>query len=123
MKIARWLTLLGSLVLIGSAIFHLTVYTSVLRWIEAAAIRPPLDGVLKALWLTFSVLLLGLAAIALLACGMGRGGWVVLSCGATTGVTALLLLRFLGPFIGFYLLTVVTVLFLVGGWIQAKNQN
>jgi len=122
MKIARWLTLLGSLVLIGSAIFHLTGYTSVLL-IEAAAIRPPLDGVLKALWLTFSVLLLGLAAIALLARGMGRGGWVVLSCGATTGVTALLLLRFLGPFIGFYLLTVVTVLLLVGGWIQAKNQN
>ena len=114
MKIARWLTLLGSLVLIGSAIFHLTGYTSIQR---------STDGVLKALWLTFSVLLLGLAAIALLARGMGRGGLVVLSCGATTGVTALLLLRFLGPFIGFYLLTVVTVLFLVGGWIQAKNQN
>lgn len=121
MKTARWLTLLGSLLLIASAIFHSTGYAPLLRRIEAGVIRSPLDGVLKALWLTFSVQLFALAVIALLVRGVGRGGLVVLLCAASTGVTALLLLRFLGPFLGFYLLAVVTLLFLLGGWLQAKN--
>ncbi len=123
MKTARWLTLLGSLLLIASAIFHSTGYAPLLRRIEASVIRPPLNGVLKALWLTFSVQLFALAVIALLVRGMGRGGRIVLLCAASTGVTALLLLRFLGPFLGFYLLAVVTLLFLLGGWLQAKNTD
>jgi len=123
MKAALWSTLLGSLLLIASAIFHSTGYVPLLRRIEAGAIRSPLDGVLKALWLTFSVQLLALAVIAFLARGRGRGGRIVLLCAASTGVTALLLLRFLGPFLGVYLLAGVTLLFLLGGWLQAKNTD
>ena len=123
MKAARWFTLLGSLALIGTAIFHTTGYAPVLRRLEAAAIPPLLEGVFKALWLMLSVLLLGLAVIALLGRGMGGGGWIVLVCAASTGVSALLALHFIGLFPGFYMLAVVTVLFLVGGWMQCKNAN
>lgn len=123
MKTTFWLTLLGSLLLIATAIFHSTGYVPLLRRIEAGAIRPPLDGVLKSLWLTFSVQLLALAVIAFLARGMDRGGRIVLLCAASTGVTALLLLRFLGPFLGVYLLAAVALLFLFAGWLQAKNTD
>jgi hypothetical protein len=76
---------------------------------------------MKASWLLFSVELFFLAAIAFLARDMERGGRIVLLCGACTGVSALLMLRFLGAFPGVYLLAVVTLLLVLGGTLQAKT--
>jgi hypothetical protein len=121
MKTARWFTALGSLVLIGSAIFHTTGYPRLLHRIEKDAIRPPLDGVMKALWLAFSVEFFILAVIAFLAGTMDRGGRIVLLCAATTGACVVLLFHFLGRFPAVYLLAIVTLLFLAGGWLQAKE--
>jgi hypothetical protein len=122
MKNARWFTALGSFVLFASAIFHGTGYIPLVRRIQAAAIPVPLDGILKASWLTFSVQFLALAVIAFLARKMEHGGWIVLFCAAILAVDAIILLGLLGPFIGVYLLTVVTVLFLIGGWLQVKHE-
>jgi hypothetical protein len=121
MKNARWITASGCLVLLASALFHASGYIPLLRRIQAAAIPAPLDGILKASWLTFSVQFLALAVIAFLARKMERGGWMVLLCGVFTAVDAVILLCFLGPFIGVYLLTVVTLLFLIGGWLQTRQ--
>lgn len=121
MKTARWFTALGSLVVIGSAILHTSGYPRLLHRIEAEAIRHPLDGVLKALWLALSVELFILAVVAFLASTMDRGGRIVLLCGASTGGSVLLLFHFLGLFPAVYLFTVATLLFLVGGWLQAKE--
>jgi hypothetical protein len=121
MKNARLFTLLGSLVLMGSAVFHSLGYPRLLHRIEASAIQPPLDGIMKASWLTFSVQLFALAVIALLARTMDRGGRIVLLCAASTAISAILLFRFLGLFPGVYLLAVVTLLLLAGGWLQAKE--
>ncbi len=52
---------------------------------------------------------------------MDRGG-IVLWCAASAGVSTLLLFCFLGGFPGAYLLAVVTVLFLIGGWLQSKQK-
>lgn len=122
MKNARLITTIGSIGLLGSAIFHASRYIPLLHRIEVAAIPVPLDGVLKASWLTFSVQFLALAVIAFLARKMEHGGWLVLFCAAILAVDAIILLRFLGPFIGLYLLTVVTVLFLIGGWLQVRHE-
>jgi len=62
-----------------------------------------------------------LGIIAFVAGKRERGGGIVLLCAASTGVTALLLLVFLGPFVGVYLTGAVTVLFLIGGWLQQKQ--
>jgi hypothetical protein len=121
MKSARWFAALGSFVLFCSALFHASGYIPLLRRIQSAAIQPPLDGILKASWLTFSVQFLALAVIAFLARKMERGGWIVLLCAAFLAVDAIILLRFLGPFLGVYLLAVVTALFLIGGWLQVKQ--
>jgi hypothetical protein len=121
MKNARWFTALGSFVLFASALLHGSGYIPLVRRIRAATIPAPLDGILQASWLTFSVQFLALAVIAFLARKMTRGGWIVLLCALFTAIDAVILLYFLGPFVGVYLLTAVTVVFLIGGWLQAKQ--
>ncbi len=121
MKTARWITGAGSFVVIASAVFHFVGYVPLRRMIETGGIKPPLDGILKACWLTFSVQLFVLGIIAFVASKTERGGGIVLLCAASTGVTALLLLGFLGPFVGVYLTGAVTVLFLTAGWLQLKQ--
>src|SRR5690348_4884225 len=122
MKSTRWITPLGSFVLLASAIFHASGYSRLVHRIDAGAmLAPPLDGIMKASWLLFSVELFFLAVISFFARNMGRGGRIVLLCGACTGVSALLLLRLLGAFIGVYLLAAVTLLLVLGGTLQSKE--
>jgi hypothetical protein len=124
MKPMRWITPLGSLVLLASSILHAGGYSRLVHRIEAGAmLAPPLDGIVKALWLLFSLELFFLAVISFLARNMERGGRIVLVCGACTGVSALLMLRFLGGFAGVYLLAAVTLLLVLGGTLQAKDPS
>jgi hypothetical protein len=122
MERARWFTPLGSVVLFASAILHSTGYIPLLRRIRAGATEPAFAGLLRASWWILAVEFAALGAIALVAHGMERGGRIVLLCAATTAVTAVLFLRFMGVFPGVYLLTIVTVLLLIGGWLQAKQE-
>jgi hypothetical protein len=121
MKNARLFTTLGSIVLFGSALFHASGYIMISRGIQAAGIHPPMDGILKASWLTFSVQFLALAVIAFLARDFARGGRIILLCAAFIALDDIICLYFLGRFIGVYLLSIVTVLFVIGGWLQSKQ--
>lgn len=122
MKSTRWITPLGSFVVLASAIIHTSGYGRLVHRIDAGAmVPPPLDGMLKAFWLLFSVEMFFLGAIALLARNLDQGGCIVLLCGACTGVSALLMLRFLGAFPGVYLLAAATLLLVLGGTLQAKG--
>ena len=122
MKFARWLTPLGSFALLASAIFHVSGYSRLVHRIDAGAmLAPPLDGIVKVCWLLFSVELFFLAVISFLARNIEHGARVVLLCGACTGVSALLMLRFLGAFAGVYLLAAATLLLVLGGTLQAKD--
>ncbi len=124
MKSARWLTPLGSFALLASSILHASGYSRLVHRIEAGAmLAPPLDGIVKVSWLLFSVELFFLAVISFLAWNMERGGRIVLLCGACTGVSALLMLRFLGAFIGVYMLAAVTLLLVLGGTLQVKDPS
>jgi hypothetical protein len=122
MKFERWITPLGSFVLLVSAIVHTSGYGRLVHRIDAGAmVAPPLDGLLKAFWLLFSVELFFLGAIAFLGRSLKHGGRIVLLCGACTGVSALVMLRFLGAFPGVYLLAAATLLLVLGGTLQAKE--
>jgi hypothetical protein len=121
MKTARLLTLLGSLVLLGSAIFHGVGYFQVTGALAMETLRrPQLAGIFKACWLTFSIAMAAFALIALVARSLERGGPIVLLCAAANAVNGFLLFHFLGLFIGVYLVSIVTVLFLVGGYLQVR---
>jgi len=121
MKSARLFTTLGSIVLFGSALFHASGFFMIVRGIKKAGLQPPMDGLLKAFWLTFSVQFIAIAIIAFVARDFERGARIVLLCAACLAFEALICFCFLGPFIGDYLISIVAVLFFIGGWLQAKQ--
>src|SRR6266704_4226633 len=73
MKTGRWLTPLGCVMLLGSAILHSSGYIRLVHRIEAAGIQFPLAGILKVSWWILAVYFVTLAVIAVLASRMGRG--------------------------------------------------
>jgi len=121
MKIGRWLTGTGSLLLFLTGLGHGAKLAQVQGMIVASGMKAPMDGILKGCWLAFSGEMVGLAVIAILASGVARGGWIVLICAATMVFNVGLLLHFLGPFIGVYISAVVGVFFLAGGLLQLKQ--
>lgn len=121
MKIGRWLTGIGSVILFVFGILHGAKIGTVEGMIQASGIKAPLDGIIRACWLGFSKEMLALAVIAFVASGIARGGWIVILCAITMAANGVLLLHFLGPFIGVYMAVVVTALFLAGGMLQLKQ--
>jgi len=121
MKIGRWLTGIGSVLLLLTGLGHGAKLSQLQGMIDASGMKAPLDGILKGCWLAFSGEMVGLALIAALASGIARGGWVVLLCAATMIFNVGLLFHFVGPFIGVYISAVVGVFFLAGGLLQLKQ--
>jgi len=121
MKSARLFTTLGCIELFGSALLHASGYMRIVHRIQSAAIPSPLDAILKASWLTMSVQFIALAVIAFLSGDAVRGGRIVLLCAAFLALNVLVFLYFLGPFVGVYLISIATVLFLMGGWLQSRQ--
>jgi hypothetical protein len=121
MKIGRWLTGIGSLLLFLTGLGHGAKLAQLQGMIAASGMKAPMDGILKGCWLAFSGEMVGLAVIAMFASGIARGGWIVLFCAATMIFNVGLLLHFLGPFIGVYLSAAVGVFFLAGGLLQLKQ--
>ena len=121
MKTARWITGVGSFVLVVSGVLHGTQFMRLSQRITEGGIKPPLDGILKASWLIFSVEMVALGVIAFLASKKERGGGTVLLCAATSLVNGLLLWLFVGLFVGVYLTGAVALLLLIGGLTQAEQ--
>jgi hypothetical protein len=116
----RWLTWIGSVILFLTGLGHGAKFAQLQGMIQASIIKAPLDGIMRACWLVFSGEMVALAVIAMVASGMERGGRIVLICAATMILDGALLFHFLGPFIGVYVTVAVAILFLAGGWMQAK---
>ncbi len=123
MNAARPFTLLGSVLLVISAAFHASGYPRLLQLIQKDAITWPAAGILKASWLTFSILLFALGLIAFLARDAERGGAIILIAAAANAACVAVLWRFLGFFPGVYLLAFVTVFLALGGSLQLKAKR
>jgi hypothetical protein len=120
MKTGRWLTGMGSIVLLLTGIGHGFRIADVQKMIVDSGMKAPLDVILKACWLAFSGEMVALAVIAMVASGMAGGGRIVLICAATMIVNAVLLLHFVGPAFPVYVSATVAVLLLAGGLLQSK---
>lgn len=123
MKIGRWLTWIGSVILFLTGVGHGTRIVQLQTMIVDSGMKAPLDAILKGCWLVFSGEMVSLAVIATLASTMAGGGRFVLICAATMGLNAALLLHFVGPFFGVYVSVVVALFFLAGGWLQIKKST
>jgi hypothetical protein len=121
MKLGRWLTGIGSVVLLLTGIGHNTLIVRVQKMILDGGVKAPLDVILKSCWLAFGGEMVALAVIALVASRLEKGGSIVLVCAATLLVNAGLLLHFMGLFFGVYVSVIVGVLYLSGGLMQMKQ--
>ena len=122
MKIARWLIVAGSLVLFLTALLHGSGYAEISRVVEKSDMKSFLIDVFKALWLMFSIHLLVLSAIFILASRTPKGRRLVLLCTLIPAFDTMLLFHFVGVFIGTVALTVATLLFLVGGFLLPEGE-
>jgi len=120
MKTGRWLTGIGSLVLLLTGIGHGIRIVDLQKMIVDSGMKTPLDVILKACWLAFSGEMVALAVIAMVASGMAGGGRIVLICAATMMVNAVLLLHFVGPGFPVYVSATVAGFLLAGGLMQSK---
>jgi len=120
MKTGRWLTGIGSLVLLLTGIGHGIRIVDLQKMIVDSGMKAPLDVILKACWLAFSGEMVALAVIAMVASGMAGGGRIVLICAATMMVNAVLLLHFVGPGFPVYVSATVAAFLLAGGLMQSK---
>lgn len=120
MKAARLLTLLGSIATFLTGCLHSLGFPDILARVQRESLDAETSAILKTCWLTFSVELLFLGILAFLARSMQRGGAIVLLCGLAVAACAGLMLYFLGPFIGVYLMSADAVLLLLGGCLLWK---
>ncbi len=102
----KWGLYLVSSILIISALLHGVGYTSVLQAMEKAGMPPSWAAGIKALWLTFSVHLLIVAAIFMVAAARPAmvDSRILAVCGLFPAIDTMLLLGSVGIFAGSILL-------------------
>ncbi len=115
MKVARWLILIGSLLLLFGAILHLYGYTFIMPRIAATDAGPEIINVFKALWWSLSVPGIVLCPLIIWASRLPNGRGLVLLCTVIPAAIGLLLFYFLGWFIGSIVFSLATLLLLAGG--------
>lgn len=121
MKIARWLTGIGSLVIFLVGIGHGLKLKDIDAMIPASGLHGPLEGILKGCWLVFSGEMVGLGVITSLASFMPGGSRIVLLSAITMGFNAALLIHFVGVAKPIYITLFVTVMWLAGGLLQSRQ--
>ena|SRR2546423_9474935 len=120
MKIGRWFTGIGSVVIFVVGILHGFRLKDLEAMIPASGLHGPLEGILKGCWLVFSGEMVAIGVIAFVMSRMQGGGPIVLLCAATMAFNAGILLHFVGPALPIYITLFVMLMFLIGGILQRK---
>jgi len=115
LKAARWLVMIGSLLLLFGAILHVYGYTFAMPRVAATNAGPEIFKVFKALWWSFSVTGVVLCPVIVWASRLPSGRGLVLLCTVIPAANSVFMFYFLGLFIGSIILGIATLLLFVGG--------
>ena len=115
MKAARWLILIGSLLLFFGAILHVYGYTFAMPRMAATNAGPEILNVFKTLWWSLSVTGVVLCPVIIWASRLPRGRGIVLLCTVIPAANSVLMFCFLGVFIGSIIFSIATLFLLAGG--------
>ena len=121
MKLARWLIVIGSLLLLFGAVLHSYGYRFVMPTVAASNIGPGLLSVFKALWWVFSVQSALLCPVIIRASRLPNGRGVVLLSALIPAAVAIVGFCFLGVFPGSVINGLAAVLLALGGFLLPKS--
>ncbi len=124
MTIARWLILLGSILMFVGALLHIVGGSmGVFPVLAKSGMAPLVAGAIKCVWLVVSahgVLL----APALVWISSRRGNRsLLLYLALIPIVDAVLMYSFVGFFSGFYIVATTALLLVAGAWLLPRNQS
>jgi len=122
-RASRWLVAGAGILLVATAAVHAAGYPSVSSTMLASGLHPSVVAAVRALWLMFSVHLVLLAIVVILAAGVSGGRRVVLGCALIPAADTAVLLRFVGWFVGTFGLAAATVLLVLGGLLSTKEES
>jgi len=111
----RWLAIAAAAVLVATAAIHGSGYASVSTAVGARGLNPALGDALRAVWLMISFHLVLLAIVVIVASGVERGRRIVLACALIPAADTVLLLHFVGVFVGSLALAAATLLLVSSG--------
>ena len=117
MKLARWLILLGSVVLFCGGLLHLIGYKFVIPLIANTGVDAKVVGAVKCVWLVFSVQLLILSPAFVWISRRPGARPLLLFLALIPLIDGILMYYFVGSFIGSNMVAAGTVLLLVGAWL------
>jgi len=121
MTLARWLVLLGCIVLFCAGIVHILGYSFVIPVLYKAGVDVRIIGAVKALWLVFSAHLMLLSVGILLVSRLRGSRPVVLLLALIPVADSILMYHFVGPFIGSYMVSAAALLLLAGAWLMPRG--
>ena len=123
MKIARMLILLSAIVTFLAGLTHTVGYKFVIPMLINSDLQPKITEALKAVWLIYSIhlVLLSVAIVWLSRLPGTRSLLLFLALFPITDAT--LMLRFVGPFIGLYMVTTAALLLLAGAWLLPRSSD
>jgi len=120
MKLARWLVVIGCLLLLAGGLLHSYGSAFVFAKLAASNLDGGLMGAMKCLWLSFSVEFIVLSFIIFRASRLSNGRGLVLLCTVIPALTAILMYQFAGAFSGAHMLAAGTLCLAVGGWLLPR---
>ena len=122
-RVSRWLIIGAGILLVATAAVHAAGYPSVSSTILASGLDPSLVAPVRALWLMFSVHLVILAIVVIVARSVSGARRIVLACALIPAADTALLLRFVGLFVGTFGLAAATVLLVLGGLLWTRRAS
>ncbi|MGA9564200.1 MAG: hypothetical protein WBS19_01630 [Candidatus Korobacteraceae bacterium] len=124
MTLARWLILLGSIVMFVGALLHILGGSiGVFPVLRNAGIAPLVAGAIKCVWLVVSAHGLLLAPALVWISRLPGTGSLLRYLALIPLVDAVLMYVFVGFFAGFYLVSASALFLLIGAWLPPRNQN
>jgi hypothetical protein len=121
MKIARVLILLAAIVTFLAGLAHLFGYKFVIPILLSSNLQPKITEALKAVWLIYSIHLVLLSVVIVWLSRLPGTRSLLLFLALFPITDAILMLRFVGPFLGLYMVSTAAVLLLVGAWLLPRS--
>jgi len=119
---ARWLVLLGCIILFCGGLVHLLGYPHIFPVLVRAGLEPPLVGALLALWAGFSVEFLVLSPAFVWISLRPKPRNLLLFLSLIPVAMTVLMYHFIGPFIGAHMVLAGTVLLVLGAWLMPRDR-